>query len=105
MGGLVENCRKDEAWACIQGTAKVPEPLEKFVSADVDLVCSEELTDNVILTHVNAALKDEKRRTTLLGRKCCQLRLTNIHEHFHGILSNSMACKVKCFASRSWEGS
>ncbi|KAH7955158.1 hypothetical protein HPB49_024952 [Dermacentor silvarum] len=61
MEDPVENCPEDKAWACIQETADVPESFEEFVSADVDLMCSEELTDHAILEQVNGAcaLEDE----------------------------------------------
>ncbi|KAH7938105.1 hypothetical protein HPB49_020026 [Dermacentor silvarum] len=61
MEDPVENCPEDKAWACIQETADVPKSFKEFVSANVDLVCSEELTDHAILAQVNGAcaLEDE----------------------------------------------
>lgn len=52
---------ENEAWALIQEAGQVPESFEDFVSADMDLVCSEELTDEAILAQVNGAcaLADE----------------------------------------------
>lgn len=59
MDDHLENCLENEARACIQETAEVPEYFE-FVSADVeDLMCSEEVTDNAILTQVNGACAPE----------------------------------------------
>lgn len=56
MKDLVENRPEDEAWACTQENAEVPGPFEEFVSANVGLVCLEELTDHVIFMPVNGAL-------------------------------------------------
>lgn len=52
---------ESEAWALIQESAHVPESFQDFVSADMDLVCSEELTDEAIVAQVNGAgaLDDE----------------------------------------------
>lgn len=44
-----EDSLENEAWALIQETAHVPESFEGFVSADVDVMCPEELTDDAIL--------------------------------------------------------
>lgn len=53
--GLVENCLEDEAWECILETAEVPESFEEFVSAVVDLVCSKQLSNHVVLVQINGA--------------------------------------------------
>lgn len=59
MENSVEDCLEDKAWTCIQQTAEVLESFAEFVSADVGLVCSKELTDHVITAQVHGVLEDE----------------------------------------------
>lgn len=70
-------------------------------------MCSEKLTDHVILMQVNGALgngPEEEDNKHISGKKVLAVADDESLRALHSIVSTRKGCKVKCVMYKNWDG-